>query len=338
MRPRDTAEQQASHAHAPVSGVIPRLDAHQRRNRPLGFVLGVVYKFFEDAGMHLVATMAYYALVAAYPMAVVVAAVASGLVTAIPSLQTPLASSLLGRLPVIGPEIAGTGSLPGGGWGLALSLAVAAYGGLGVGNAMQHAMNQVWSVPRNARPNPVRTRLISAAILGLLIVSVVGSSLMAGLTNRPPSGDAAGELRGAGILAVNMLIVVTAMRLATAGATRVGDVLPGAMIVGLLWPMFQATAMSTITAADTSTAKGVALVILSTVALLHLGAIVLVLCAELNVVLARRLFPRALLTPFTDKVDLTEADRQSYAAQARSQRFKAYQQIEVEFTDPAHRQ
>ena len=34
---------------------------------------------------------------------------------------------------------------------------------------------------------------------------------------------------------------------------------------------------------------------------------------EVNVVLVRRLWPRALLTPFTDAVDLTDADRRAYA-------------------------
>ena len=54
---------------------------------------------------------------------------------------------------------------------------------------------------------------------------------------------------------------------------------------------------------------------------------------EINVVLARRLWPRALLTPFTDNVELTEADRRAYVGYARAQRHKGFETVEVTFTD-----
>ena len=58
---------------------------------------------------------------------------------------------------------------------------------------------------------------------------------------------------------------------------------------------------------------------------------------EVNVVLARRLWPRALLTPFTDHVDLTEADRRAYASYARAQRHKGFERVEVSFDERPHR-
>jgi membrane protein len=50
---------------------------------------------------------------------------------------------------------------------------------------------------------------------------------------------------------------------------------------------------------------------------------------EINVVLTRRLWPRALLTPFTDNVELTEADRRAYASYARMQRHKGFEKVLV---------
>ena len=35
---------------------------------------------------------------------------------------------------------------------------VSIYGVLGIGNALQFAMNTIWAVPRNSRPNPFLTR------------------------------------------------------------------------------------------------------------------------------------------------------------------------------------
>ena len=56
-----------------------------------------------------------------------------------------------------------------------------------------------------------------------------------------------------------------------------------------------------------------------------------ILGVEVNVVLARRLWPRALLTPFTDAVDLTEADRRAYAMYAQMQRHKGFETVVVRF-------
>jgi hypothetical protein len=56
------------------------------------------------------------------------------------------------------------------------------------------------------------------------------------------------------------------------------------------------------------------------------------MCIELNVVRALRLYPRALLTPFTDDVELTAADEHAYASQAHAERAKGFERVEVTFT------
>ena len=68
-------------------------------------------------------------------------------------------------------------------------------------------------------------------------------------------------------------------------------------------------------------------------AFIFLAAVMGVLGLEVNVVVGRRLYPRALLTPFTDNVVLTEADQKAYAYYAKSQRHKGFQSVEVTFED-----
>jgi hypothetical protein len=75
--------------------------------------------------------------------------------------------------------------------------------------------------------------------------------------------------------------------------------------------------------------------VLGLIAWIHLESLVVVLCAELNVVLRDRLWPRALLTPFTDDVDLTPADEEAYASYAQAERTKGFETIDVHF-DPDH--
>ena len=53
----------------------------------------------------------------------------------------------------------------------------------------------------------------------------------------------------------------------------------------------------------------------------------------LNVVLADRLWPRSLLTPFVEDVDLTHADRRSYTSYANAQQYREAESITVEFDE-----
>jgi len=59
-----------------------------------------------------------------------------------------------------------------------------------------------------------------------------------------------------------------------------------------------------------------------------------VLCAQINAVRANRLYPRSLLTPFTDDVQLTIADRKTYTGQAKAQQAKGFEDIAVTFDPP----
>ena len=53
--------------------------------------------------------------------------------------------------------------------------------------------------------------------------------------------------------------------------------------------------------------------VLGLIGIIYIAAVMALLGIQINVVLVRRLWPRALLTPFTDAVELTEADRRAYA-------------------------
>jgi membrane protein len=49
---------------------------------------------------------------------------------------------------------------------------------------------------------------------------------------------------------------------------------------------------------------------------------------------ARQLWPRSLLAPFTDNVDLTPADERAYTSYARTERHKSFENIDVSFGKP----
>ncbi|WP_226344886.1 hypothetical protein [Agilicoccus flavus] len=63
----------------------------------------------------------------------------------------------------------------------------------------------------------------------------------------------------------------------------------------------------------------------------YIASMALVLCMELDVVLDRRLYPRALLTPMSDRVELTPADRLAYTHLVETQSLKGFQNVDVSF-------
>jgi hypothetical protein len=79
---------------------------------------------------------------------------------------------------------------------------------------------------------------------------------------------------------------------------------------------------------QSSSVYGVFGTVLALVAWLYLAVQVTVYSAEINVVLARRLWPRSLVQP-----PLTEADRTVLALQALQNQRREEQQVTVTFTD-----
>ncbi len=323
----------------PVSARVSireRLDALQQRHSWLGLPVGVVYKFFEDSGMHLVAALAYYALVASIPLLLLASIAFATALDFFPELQQYLIRSPLTSIPMVGERIR---NLNGGSptpWILVVAVAGSLYGGTGIGQAFQHAMNTIWSVPRNQRPNPLVARLRSLGILGLAALSITASTAIAMLGPQLRLGRRmAFPITFLLSVPVNTLIFIVAMRLATAHPMPVRRILAGAIGCAMVWQLFQQTGIEyfRFELPKATTAGQFANLVLALVGVLHLTSLALVLAGELNAVVVRGLWPRALLTPFTDRVTLTDADRTSYASQSRMMRFKGYQHVRVDWTD-----
>jgi uncharacterized BrkB/YihY/UPF0761 family membrane protein len=113
------------------------------------------------------------------------------------------------------------------------------------------------------------------------------------------------------------------------------QVLPGALAAAVIWQLLQWFGAGYVshTVKTASATNSVFALVLGLLAFLFLVSVSLVMCAEINVVKVDRLHPRALLTPFTDHVDLTPADRKTYARKAKAERVKGFQRVSVRF-DP----
>ena len=85
---------------------------------------------------------------------------------------------------------------------------------------------------------------------------------------------------------------------------------------------------------DSCLAYGAFAIVLGLLAWIFLAALSVIVGIEIDIVRTKRLDPRALLTPFTDDVELTTADRRSYTDAAVAQRHKGFEQVVVSFDEP----
>jgi membrane protein len=315
--------------------VLGRIDRYQRRHRWLGLPIAVVYKFSDDQGAYLAALITYYGFLSLFPLLLVLATVLGFLLPAHPELQQQLIHSALSQFPIIGDQLtSGTQPLRGSGAGLVTGLLVALYGGLGVAVAIQNALDQVWGVPVARRPNPFLARLRSLLLLGLLGLGVVLSTALAAIGG---TGEQFGPVlrwaATAGSVVVNCGLFLLAFRVLTAREVAAREVLPGAVLAAVAWQVLQSVgALYVDTQLRGSTqVYGLFGIVLGLLAWIFAEALVVVFAAELNAVVARRLWPRSLLAPFVEEVDLTPADKRSYASYATAQRYREAEDIGVEF-------
>ncbi len=318
---------------------VDRFDAYQRRHTWVGFPLAVIYKAFDDRAPYLAALVTYYAFVSLFPLILLFISIAGFVLQSNPHLRQQVVGSAVGNLPGIGAELRKqiTG-FKGSGAGVAVGVAGLLYGALGATQAAQAAFNQMYGVPRNEQPNPIRSRVRSFGLLVLLGTAVLVAS---GINILVSTGNDVSSQLGTGLrvlgfllsLAINIALFTLAFQLLTAKELRIRDVLTGGIVAGTAWQVLQ-TFGSQYVAHEVKhggALYGVFGVVLATLAYFYLEALFLMFSAEINVVLQRRLWPRALLTPFTDDVDLTAADEEAYSSYVRAQRFKGWQKVATRF-------
>src|SRR5262249_13110160 len=125
------------------------------------------------------ALLTHYAFLSLFPLLLVLVSVLGFVLHGHPDLQQDIIDSALADFPIIGDQIArNVHSLGGNGIALVVGLLTSLYGGLGVANAAQNAMNQVWSVAVTARPGFVPRTLRSLGLIGTLGVGVVVTTLV----------------------------------------------------------------------------------------------------------------------------------------------------------------
>ena len=339
-RPAEDARKAPTRPHH----LIDAVDRYQRGHRWLGFPIAVIYKYADDQGGYLAALITYYGFLSVFPLLLLMLTVLGFVLAGDAHLRDSLVNSALAQFPVVGASLRSAIHAPAtSSTGLAIGIAGTLYGSIGAAQATQHAFNKVWAVPRNERPNPLKSRLRSLILLGALGVGVLITTIASGLTT---GAGTYGATIGTGVKIVGILVVAVAnvglfmfaFRVLTASDIPTRCLRLGAVIAGLGWEVVQLIGTYYVSRLKgTQEAYGVFGAVLGLIAWIYLLALITVMAAEINVVSQRRLWPRSLLTPFTDNVSLTKADERSYTSYAETERHKGFETVDVDFESPPRR-
>jgi len=276
-------------------------DAFQQRRPALAFPLAVWQKFNDDQAGNLAALIAYYGFAAIFPLLLVLATVLNLLLKDNPALQRTLTDSALAQYPVIGQQInAQLGTIPGTGLPLVIGAILLLLGARGVANAMQNALCEVWGIARKDRPGFPMSQLWSLGLLFTVAIGFIVTTSLSGV-----AGGAGHLLTGIGAtigavlvsLVLNLGVFWLGFRLATANKVRWRDLLVGALIAAVVWQVLQVAGGYVVShqLRRANELYGTFGVVLGLVAWLYLQAQATLWAAEIDVVLAKRLWPISML-------------------------------------------
>ena len=312
-----------------IERLLRAADGFQQRHTVLGFPVGVVKKYGDDeAGKHA-ALLAYYGFLSLFPLLLVFVTVLGYALANNRALQRQVIDAAIAQFPIAGTEIADSiKTIQGSGIGLVVGILGTLWGGLGITQSAQDAMNAVWNIPRRRRPNYWLRLARGLGSLLLLAAAIFAATALAQL-GTATSGIAGRLLPFAGSLVLNLLLLTVLFQVLTGMPVPWRRLLPGAAVGAVGWSVLQTAGVLIVNRqlAQANLIYGVFAVVIVLLSWMYLSAQLLLYAAELNVVLARRLWPRSLLQP-----PLTGPDRQVLTALAETEERRPEQTIEVRFS------
>jgi YihY family inner membrane protein len=315
----------------PAEKVIRKADAAQRRFRPSAFAFGVVKKYGDDNGGVLVANLTHAAFVSLFPLLLVLVTILGLLAAGDATFRQDAINAVANQVPLIGKTLAGNvhqlkrSSMT----GLIVGIAGLVWGSTGLAQAGLFTMEQVWNLPGPARPGYLPRLGRALAFLGLLGCDVAVTMALASLSTYGHHALALVMVAETAEAIVNAGMYLAGFRILTPRGVPTRSLVPGAVTAGVLWTVLQVAGTYFVHHyLHSDSVYGVFATVLGLVAWLYLAAEITVYSAEINVVLARKLWPRSIVQP-----PLTEADRVSMALQALQNQRRKEQQVLVTFSD-----
>jgi len=312
--------------------VMTAVDGWQRRVRWVGVPYAVLKKFGDDNANLLVVALAWYGFTAIFPLLLVVVTVFGFIGQK--SIGTGVVRTLH-QFPVVGSSFnpASSNTLHGSTVGLIVGLVGLLYGAQGVTQTAQQAMAAAWNVPLSQRTGFLPR--LGRSLGGLFVIGIT-FVVNAAVTTYATSGAVSYAVRVPvliGLLVLNVGLFFASFIILTTKAIRPRQLLPGAITAAIAFTVLitLGTGLINHQLKSASATYGTFGTVIGIVAFLLLLAKLTMYAAELNPVLARKLYPRAL----DANGEPTAADRLVLADLVHAQRRRDDQVIGVGFGDHA---
>jgi len=312
-----------------------RIDAWQRRTPPVAFALAVQRKFAADRGSRLAAVLAYYAFLSIFPAMLVFVTVLGYLLASHGNLRHELLDSAIAQFPVIGSALRDERQLRplrGNVAAFVIGIAGALWSGMRAMQIAEDAMNDVWEVPLRDRPRFVQKRVRAALMLALIGTTLALTVALSNIAALLAVFWLARVVLLLATVVANIAAFSLAFHILTACRLRWRDVMPGAVLAGVGWLGVQLLGTWFVTRVinGATDVYGTFATVIGFLTLFFVQAQLSLWAAEVNVVWARRMWPRSL----TGR-NLTDADRRALLDEAGSIVRHAGQHVSVRFDGDA---
>jgi YihY family inner membrane protein len=307
-------------------GLLDKADAGQRRLKPAAVAVATFRKFQEDQTTNLAAMIAFWAFFSIFPLFMVLVTVLGWVLPA--SDKANVLTHVSSLFPLI--DASTVKGLTGQLWPLLVGLVTALWSGLGAVRTTQTAFNSVWEIPYHERPGLLKQIRRSLGALVLIGGGLVLSTLISGLVVSASSGislGSAGRIVGYVIaIILDVGLFIAAFRVLTDREITTRDVIPGAVLSGLVFFILQQLSALIISGhlKSAQSTYGHFATVITILWWFYLQAIVTLLGAQLNVVLKERLYPRSLR-----KGPQTEADHRVLQAYADERTYHPEEEVQV---------
>ena len=315
-----------------MNRAVRSIDEFQKAHSWLAFGFAITKKNGDDNGGALVSNLAYSAFLALFPLLLILVTVLELLLSGHPGLRRSLLNSAVGDFPVVGHQLSSNvhalhrSSIV----GLIVGLVGLLWGATGFSQAGLFAMQRVWNIPGSRQ-----TSYLGRLGRGVGFLAVIGIGLaISGYLAAFGTFGRHNILLGLGgeLLAVLMNVgqYILAFRVLTPKQIHTRQLIPGAVVGGIAWTVLLAFGGYLLghDLRHDSAVYGTFGAVIGLLAWVYLGAKISLYAAEVNVVLARRLWPRSLVQP-----PLTPADQRSLVLQATQVEKRDGQKVTVTFDE-----
>jgi membrane protein len=309
---------------------LDKVDTYQQQHKAMAIPIAVFKKFSEDQSTNLASMIAFWAFFSIFPLLLVLVTLLGFFLPA--DMKTSVLKDVAGYIPLLNTKtIAG---LSGSWWALIIGIVSALWSGSAVVRTVQFAFNSVWEIPYHQRPKMLEKILRSIWVLGTIGVGLVISVLITGFVSGTSNSLHLawfGHLLGYVIaIALDIGLFVAAFRMLTDRDVSTRDVLPGAVLSGVVFWILQSLSSLIIShyLSNAQSTYGTFATVITMLWWFYMTSIVTLLGAQLNVVLKERLYPRGLV----DAPD-TEADHRLYDNYAKERTYDENEQVHTSFAE-----